>query len=173
MSTKAIEFIHDPSWNKHMISYHVFRNYVACCHRFNVYVNGLKKQYDKNVYLRNITELNYEIFLPTPHDNDWNYLLKAISENIHSQRIIQPITETSLIYKVTSVEKDHLSRVLNTIQKENENIIAWFSNKDIQKKRKFNDKIKMDNAKKIKFTNEVQYAYKTKLPKETDGKDKE
>lgn len=101
-----------------------FRRHIACIHRFNVYKNSLKIQYEKNIYLRPRGDHKYDIFLPVPQDPDNSMLLRAYYESIVNDHIFNQHAE-SVTFNITSVYDDHLKRIT---KKENNDIQTWFEN---------------------------------------------
>lgn len=98
-----------------------FRQHVACTNRFNLYINNLNAQYEKNIYLRKLNKNEYDIFLTQKFNNVG--LLKAIFEYINKSKMQN---ESSLILNRTSVHEDHLKRILISDQKDY--IQTWFAN---------------------------------------------
>lgn len=116
-------FIHFHS-NHTINTFLTFRRHVASINRFNLYIHNLKNQYDKNNYFRIRNKHEYDLFLPSPQDPNWHWLLRVAYESINNQNIL--LEESSVVLlNVTSVYEDHLKRI---IPKSDTNIHTWFGN---------------------------------------------
>lgn len=101
-----------------------FRRHIACISRFNLYIHNLKTEYEKNNYFRIRTKGEYDLFLPSPQDPNWEWLLRAVYESINNENILME-DKDPFILNITSVYEDHAKRIIN---KDDLSIQTWFEN---------------------------------------------
>lgn len=117
------------SHSNHLINvFLTFRRHVTCINRFNVYINNLKTQYEKNNYFRmrpvGDGKFEYDLFLPLPPNPNWFWFLRAVYESINNENILKNDSDI-LVLNMTSVYENHLRRI---VKKSDENIHTWFEN---------------------------------------------
>ena len=154
MSTNGMINYHS-SLTSRMNAFLSFRQHVTCLNRFNMYINNMQKQYDQNVYLRKFSKENLvELFLPAPHDNNWNHLYRAFMENIYnSKKVIND--DEKLV--VTSVQKDHLKRIVNAPKETEQYVHMWFTTENSKRKRKLDKDVILPENQKPIVPNDIKY----------------
>lgn len=118
---RRLPFTHFHS-NHTIDTFLTFRRHVASINRFNLYIHNLKNQYEKNNYFRIMDKHAYDLFLPSPQDPNWHWLLRVVYESINNQNILLEDSKVVTL-NVTSVYEDHLKRI---IDKNDPNIHTWF-----------------------------------------------